>query len=1266
MTRAYALDTLQWYRKFQNAFDKNVVLDRHYLFDIETYTRISNLIVVDSHGNRMEDYSDDFLQLILVRDTEIPMNLNFRELPVALLRLHFTGRDRFTKWLNKIPVWDTKEILSMMKDDGYPDYRDTGDYHQQQEHIRAYFVMMIDMCFCSFERSLYHLTQIVTTNKNQWPSGRLLQTLENDDYWHNFPKPVEEEGGSHFIWLTCVWRIHVSRIMENLLKPWRDTEECETVCYRLKLFRSTHLDLLSAMVGTSCYNDATLVDNGVLYKKYPSAHRVCCAEELPCLVSYTFDNFKTGSNLKERCSLNDRIGHIVTNKPMPNICKVRNVHKIIRRYGNNDKVIFDLVKLISKCVLLGNLPHTKGSLNIMAEIIINRSFDDEVADTIHTTPRVKTQPLSPLEKKKLMKKKKGKKKKGKGRKKKKSGGESSSSSSHDDDDGDDDDGDDEDSKGDTYFTRWLYDRRHFVLSILKEELFYTAETSGCFNEVLGQNNKWLQHKEIVRAGMGRCRDEIARQCRVNSIDTPIDWTRIEYIYKQDKYDIKTGIIMNVHTLLLKTTEKVKKDSFENILMKKMTSIEGGIAFSTNDMKKDDGNTTNTTSTSTTTTTDDEYEEVVEEEGECINHLNFIRDGHITLDQLHFIAWTMAMSNKPIMETKWFQVVGMTYNGVMRLRDWIFCYYEYDIPDNALRKWITAFQRDSMNDYIILKTMIKLIIYYRKYHIFHFPSSYAVRQTHALRRILCREALDPTPPLLGVCYICPGCLRFANHVINPFDYDTPVNEKDVLIINHAPKCKEASFLNEQSTVGDDVIQIDDGDDDKPSSSSSSSSSSYEELEEDESIRYTNKKNKKGRRRKSKAMVKKMYANNEIMVETTTSDKSTKIEASIQHDRTQQQQQQNIPYFNTALYDMNTRTLHCQRNYKKKKALMIAHQTETNYVIMKSKRNNLVIESNIDRLSSNSSSLSPVDGNDGGAEDVLSLCGGDDDEDDDDDDNRIMTFNHEDELFFMPGDSLNFSEWDIANRLTHDLVDNHLHDTPTSSSSTTSNTASTKTTTSTHKMNDNKNVISKITGAAIHQRYTCATPLIPVDMIGTMINGKGFCVDCGLMTEVRNNNFHSHGLTCMRHATPSHPADHPVWTVDRFTVKHLERNAYLTEANENVTAGLEERDIALSAKRRFDQLCETPQYKNSKKPRLSECYIHPCDVIQYRGHDCDTVMCHFCSVSRAVLYIPTMDGLYKMSKQPICYSCKHVSKCLLSRNNVPFISEITRHITKNNRK
>src|SRR6201999_3518635 len=110
----------------------------------------------------------------------------------------------------------------------------------------------------------------------------------------------------------------------------------------------------------------------------------------------------------------------------------------------------------------------------------------------------------------------------------------------------------------------------------------------------------------------------------------------------------------------------------------------------------------------------------------------------------------------------------------------------------------------------------------------------------------------------------------------------------------------------------------------------------------------------------------------------------------------------------------------------------------------------------------------------------------------------------------------SKWDIANRLSLttekiDFLDNNNNNNNTTnindiknntdgkknmSKSNNNNTSTALTTTqTTRKMNNNKTIISKIVNTTMNQKFTCASKLMPIDMIGIVVNGKVLCCECG---------------------------------------------------------------------------------------------------------------------------------------------------------------------------
>ena len=903
-------------------------------------------------------------------------------------------------------------------------------YETRIDLMKMILETALNYTFCSFERTLFYILKTVEDGGEFYLLG-LFDAIGDDgtdEYFINFPiveefkyfkdkyrkasellkklgnpnSPISkerkiqeifgfgnEQGQTSIIWFTILWRLHVTRVIELIIQPWKGVEQEEWVRYQLHLFRSSHLDILSEMVKNHIYTDNELIKTRIIYDKYPNCHRICCAEELPCIERYSYANFNTGSELKERCTLDDMISHVFVYKETNSICKIRNFHLILMRYAKKHPVILEFTKYITKCVILGNIPKAKGFMSLMALIRVNLSFYDDECDALASSEeeidensededkdesqqqqsstssskkstkthqdnkkkasnqKKKAKKDEKVKKKKVVKKKGGKKK----GKRKKGGGGSDGSSSWDESD-DSDDNNDHDSvdgvpKKKTRFMKWLCECRHFVLFLLKEFLFYMAETTQCFDEVLGLNIKWHQYKDISRIAVGRCRDEITHQTRMDC-NKLMNWKPIEEVYRQDGYDVKKGYILISHITLLKTAQKVKKDCFEKILLKKMTSIEETISINRT-----------------------KFNEAMQNSTTCSSEV------------LHFICWHMANNTGEKMETKWLQVMGMTKKGIEQVRYWLFCYYIYDIPDNRLKKSIIAFQKESMEDYVLLKRVIITILYYKRDYVFHLPTSYAIRQYRACRNTLRIDPWQQTPALLGVCFECPGCLKFANSIVTPIENEpNRVKPRPVFIKNPSTltspfggnkpstattnqviqskvdgsitdkTLKDSSRIDIITRVGNDLTdnsglvhpltssikkpKLDEEVDDDTLHDSDSESTSLEDEVDDNNEKYLslsqellaypngrpipnpdinpNPLKKQKTELESTKLVTKPSLRSGLDVITNFTNQSNKPQKP--HHTQDTIRQYNVPYLNFALYNMYDGKLYCARNYKKK--------------------------------------------------------------------------------------------------------------------------------------------------------------------------------------------------------------------------------------------------------------------------------------------------------------------------------------------------------------
>lgn len=732
-----------WFIALQHSFNRAMILDRHFLYDIETNVCIASLPGEFHH-------SVDSYRLVLAQ--RFGQNLNFRELPVSLLRLYFCGQQQFKNIIRRITVDNKRELMRLC----------------QTTALTEALSYMIDYTFCSFERTLEKVLYSRETNE-LWYDTNLCEAIQTSPYWNSLSIPLNVIMSKHAILYTLLWRMNSALILEKLVMPWHDETSKAFFLYRIQLYRDTHMDLLAVIVKEVIYDDLRVSKKFLPYY-YPASNRVCCIEELPDLSSFIFDNFKTGTHLKERTTLLDMIGHYSSVKSFNNICKDRNWWEIICTYGEKYPFIYEHVKFCIKCVLLGNLPNALGELNVMARVRIHISFWPEYIDQILTRDeidRMMTPSTNPYivaakkREKKLAKetaKKHGAKKMERVMKK----------------------FDDKEAAKMNYkktrFKMWLIKCRYFASSLMKEVLFYTHESVRITDEYLRLDVKWIQYKNIIRVANGQCRNELSRQAREKNMNEAFDWSTIEHIEKtpDDRYDLKKGIIMLFHTAALKVTKKVMKRNFIGIIEVKSTGMEEKMDITRFD---------NMSPIYCDKDTPDRKK--------------------MTLDELHFMCYCMAIDNNPILKTSMFKMMGMSEKGVLTIREWLLDYYIYDRPDDSFKKDIDVFQKHNIQDYVIMKTAFVLIKYYmRTTSIFHLPIDVALRQTYALRRHqMSISDWAPTPQHLGTYYRCHGCLRFANSIITPCDYQYPPNYNELSCTRHriynglSPKCMNNILLYE---------------------------------------------------------------------------------------------------------------------------------------------------------------------------------------------------------------------------------------------------------------------------------------------------------------------------------------------------------------------------------------------------------------------------------------------------------------------------------------
>ena len=1047
----------QWLTRLQNSFHKSLLQDRHYMSKIEENVCIAAL----DQGN-YKFQSIDGLRIILAhRFNNI---LNVRELPVSLLRLYFSGQQHFKDMMNHLSLSAYRQLLEYANQDQY-----------EKQHFPEYIQFILDATFCSFERTLV----MMANYKYQWPDFGLKSGLHSDSYWTNMSLPVKDvnELGNrdqYLIYYAMLWRINVTLQIEKFLKPWEinpiyAVEQKEWLLYRLKLFRDTHLDLSTLMIHRHIYDNQSVAPFIGLY--WPTSDRVCCLEELPDLSQYSLDNLKSGTNLKERSALKDKYSHIFFNKSMNNICGNRNYYEIYERYSEQDETISDVMKLNSRCMLLGNAPKSKGHLSWISRVRINFTFWPSYCNVIITTDeihRVVPKPRNPF----LVHEKKVITKLAKAREK-----------------GIPDEQIINDSKKIqnsklakmTRFSIWILRCSYFVASLMREYLCSVLEEGLCVDEFFGLDYKWNAYKEIVRIGNAHCRNEISLQCSQLSLDQTMDWFVIEYVEKLDgnNYANKRGKIMEFHDLILDVTTKAPKRDFKGIIKIKGTATEKKLPIGS---------------------------EPIELIYDYESNENRTKP---TLEELDFIAWYMAQNEDAILETRWFQVLGMSEVGIEKLRDWYFKYRYYEPADDSYKKKIESLQAHRHLDYFILITVINLIIYHEKMSdIFFMPLCMARNTTHAVRtNLLHLPSHQESPALMTTSYRCHGCQKFACSVVPPLNYRMQANYCELV------RCHNKIYYNGQlNRPGLDGVTV-----------------HHLSLIIQNQVRhiepYRTELSRISQNRNTISLRKSKKKGNDVRLlrGTTTGGggggggkkqkQETEEEKRLRliREEEEKRRKENISFLTVAFYDIHDGKPYCIRNKRKAIAATKVDQDEEFRPVMISRRNHTIIEVNRPL-----SEMEIIENKKNEDYDSISMSTSDQDSDNDVIPDVYVPEYESNRLLMDPNISDLHSLCDVLNRGKDQ---------------------------STVRNNDKsesaikKKRISEHILSPLKQLYSCRKPLQAIDTASVIVGTEVRCSTCGVMTQMNSYNMTSRGVSCMRHIDRTFTRNHPIWDIDTHNVNAM---------------------------------------------------------------------------------------------------------------------------------
>jgi hypothetical protein len=1208
----------RWLTRLQYRFCRPLLLDRHWLHELEENLCIGSL----DQGTRAYYTIDTLRHILAIRYS---LRLQTREFPVSLLRLYFAGQQHLCGLIDNIDLTSLIQLGELAHQDQHSysqqlqplfhDELESLQHKQQKTFVHSYICRVLDLALCSFERTLCLLH---TIPQEEWPQFGLEEALKQDPFWKAVPQSMLEQLPHSKLLYACVWRCHVTLQLERLMQPWLDESQREWLQYQTQLFRDTHLDLFSVMWFHKCYDDEVLAQH-LLPLNWPACDRVCCAGELPDMASYMLDNFKTGSHLKSRKSLREKVGHILFNKTMNNICKDRNFFDITVRDGEQDELIYDLIKLIALCVLLGNLPKTRGSPCLMMRIRCVVSFWPEMADRvlseqelaeqlpIHRNPQAMEQAKrekkrakeearrTPPEKiEQLLQQLKRKQEKA--------------------------------SYEKTCFKILILKCPYTIASWMKEFMFSVMEGAYTVDELLSANLKWRHYKDVVRMANGKCRQELQRQI-CEKPDSPLDHSIIESVEKPPgrSYEIKRGKMIDYHACTLFLTTKAIKREWSGTVTVKSIGTEEDIPQQLLDTVKpiyrenDDDPT----------------------------------DYRPSLEELHIVCWYMAkkLQQNPVLETRWFQVLGMSKEGCEDLREWLFSYCTEEVADDSMKRDTTAFRTRSMHDYILMRTVFEMVNYERrKCRLFFLPVEMAVRQIHALRtRQLCLHDWEPTPPLLGIAYQCYGCMKFANAVVQPLNFVMQSNYCELVrrknniyneIYPRATHPQLDGFTNHNLVLGTKDYRL-------------------RVLEY-----YHTQVARTG-----------IGKNERHDVRDPDYDKEKHIEEL--EDEEYKKRRENISFLNVTFYNVEDDRLYCVRSRRQRVIVRRESTSEANVIMHCTKRptriesthftTRTVIDTPGSSSNSNNSNNNKEQQNSHTSQRKRKKNTAPTLEDEDEDAENEETERTDEPEDFRPTYESNpllfnpsvatlrekgreyLSQW-FSGQTNTVMMDT---DTTSSSSSTQYYSATTTATTTTNNTptSGEKRTTTPTTATAASQKkvepapenkkkfimravseplsriYNCQKPLEKIDMVGIVKNGKVLCVECGVMTEHCSFSMSPHGPVCMRHANVAFTRNHPVWQMDSPTAVFMQRR----QAHDTVG------DMDLHQK-------YTP---GKRRP-------HPCDVVAR-----DKAQFHRCQVCHSdvpTVSVPYSDEHYALRKAMCCLQCYRrlrpfmLKQCVLRLNQL----------------
>ncbi len=570
---------------------------------------------------------------------------------------------------------------------------------------------------------------------------------------------LENGGGGreNIVAQAILRRLVVARLLSQwLLAPVRAA--AGEWAYVATLFGDTHLEWMAAAYRYARWDDAFFLETGALDAVYPLPHRVVCFEELPDLaplLSIAGLTYEAARN-KNRTTLLREVARLFLGKQINQICHLRHLFEAIEAGMALYPEIGELLRLALWCALLGNFPGAHARLGLAARLRVTLAFA-----------------RNPL-----------------------AAGTPS---------------DTDDAALLVFVNRY----RYISLFMLHELFVTTCERDLVYDRLFSDSGiKWTDYKALVRHATGEVRRALdADTDRASGDDlnggfwAPMTWRALE--------DTKRSPIEQLHELCRTTTKKIRKGRAEQLIYKKMISVQHAVVghhmarlyaqpehAAWHRLRHTEPDTeaharhlldaapptlrdlfvenfarpywarqgpappplapSPYAPTAWPEVVDDFVREhlLLEPVRTVLEHRRdvFLRVAAAAADETMEVG--AALRQREVLPLRYLQVLQLTRAQALEVARWVHRYYAYDEPDNKYRALALTFGKVSLYAHMAVKLYFKLVTEFRAEQLIVRPIDEALRVQNVLRDRLALAPADASPPELGHSLFCARCARFT--------------------------------------------------------------------------------------------------------------------------------------------------------------------------------------------------------------------------------------------------------------------------------------------------------------------------------------------------------------------------------------------------------------------------------------------------------------------------------------------------------------------------